>query len=117
MSAIVRHHTGTRMSQIVEHGDTIYLAGQVPDDFTADIRTQTRQTIDKVVGLLGEAGSSANHILSAQIFLRDIRDFEAMNEIWDAFVPEGQAPARACVESRLAHPGILVEICVIAAKA
>ncbi len=115
MSQISRAKTGERMSQIVVHGGTVYLAGQVPDDFSADIRTQTQQVLDKIDGLLTEAGSSRQAMLSATIYLRDIADFAAMNEIWDAWVVQGHTPARACVEAHLAHADILVEISVIAA--
>ena len=113
--SITRHHTNQRMSQIVMYNQTVYLAGQVADDETADIKVQTRSTLAKVDSLLEQAGSSKDKLLTVTIYLRDIKDFAAMNEIWDAWVPEGQGPARACVEARLADPGLLVEICVTAA--
>ncbi len=114
---VERHHTATRMSQIVIHGDTVYLAGQVSDD--AENKTageQTRNILDKIDGYLAEAGSDKSNILSATIWLSDIRTFDAMNEVWDAWVPAGGAPARACVEAKLAGPQFLVEIGIIAAK-
>lgn len=113
---ISRSHTNQRMSQIVIHNDTVYLAGQVANDFDADISTQTQQVLDKIDALLDEAGSDRSKMLSAQIWLTSIGYFSAMNEVWDAWVPEGQAPARACTEARLAHPDLLVEIGVIAAR-
>ncbi len=115
--SITRHHTGPRMSQIVVHGDTVYLAGQVADDRDADVETQTQQVLDKIERLLDEAGSSKSQILSAQVWLASIGHFARMNEVWDAWVPEGDAPARACIEARLASPDLLVEIGVIAARA
>ncbi len=115
--SITRHHTGTRMSQIVIHGDTVYLAGQVADDRDADVETQTQQVLAKIERLLDEAGSSKSQILSAQVWLASIGHFARMNEVWDAWVPEGDAPARACIEARLASPDLLVEIGVIAARA
>ena len=114
--SIIRHHTNQRMSQIVIHGDTIYLAGQVADDPEADIKTQTRQVLKKVEALLAEAGSSPDKILSAQIWIASMGHFAQMNEVWDDWVPEQQAPARACIEARLANPDLLVEVGVIAAR-
>lgn len=113
--SISRQHTNSRMSQIVIHGNTIYLAGQVADDKSADITLQTQQVLDKIDTLLAEAGSSKSNILSAQIWLTSIGHYSEMNSIWDAWVPEGNAPARACIEARLAAPEYLVEIGVIAA--
>ncbi len=114
--SITRQHTNQRMSQIVIHGDSVYLAGQVADDPTADIREQTRQVLHKVETLLAEAGSDKSKILSAQIWIANIGHFAQMNEIWDAWVPAGDAPARACIEARLASPDLLVEVGIIAAK-
>lgn len=114
--SITRHHGNQRMSQIVIHGDTVYLAGQVAGDASADIRTQTRQVLAKIDSLLAEAGSDNTRILSAQVWLASIGHFAAMNEVWDAWVPEGHAPARACIEARLAKPELLVEIGIVAAK-
>lgn len=113
--SISRQHTNSRMSQIVIHGNTIYLAGQVADNKSADITLQTQQVLDKIDTLLVEAGSSKSNILSAQIWLTSIGHYSEMNSIWDAWVPEGNAPARACTEARLAAPEYLVEIGVIAA--
>jgi len=113
---INRHHTNQRMSQLVVHGDTIYLAGQVAADANADIKEQTRQVLHKVETLLAEAGSDKSKILSAQIWIANIGHFAQMNEIWDAWVPAGEAPARACIEARLASPDLLVEVGIIAAS-
>lgn len=113
--AIARHHTGARMSQMVIHGDTIYLAGQVASDQTADIIIQTQQVLGKIDALLAEAGSDKSKILTAQIWLASIGHFAQMNTVWDAWVAEGNAPARACIEARLATPDYLVEVGVIAA--
>lgn len=113
---IERQQTNKRMSQIVTHGDTVYLAGQVgnPGDSVAD---QTSEILRKIDTLLEQAGSSREHILQAVIWLADMNDFGEMNDVWDAWVPEGHAPARACGESKLARPDFTVEITVIAAKA
>ena len=116
---ITRHQTGPRMSQVVEvaPGATmIYLAGQISSDRTLDLEGQTRNILGKIDALLAEAGAGRANIVSAMIWLSDIRTRHRVNEIWDAWVPEGAAPARACVEARLAEPGDLVEIQVTAAK-
>ena len=113
--SITRHHGNQRMSQIVIHGDTIYLAGQVAADASADITVQTQQVLQKVDKLLSEAGSDNSKILSAQIWIASMGHFAAMNAVWDAWVPEGNAPARACIEARLASPDLLVEVGIVAA--
>ena len=114
--SITRHHTNQRMSQLVIHGETVYLAGQVAKDADANITVQTQQVLDKVDALLAEAGSEKSKILSAQIWISNIGHFAAMNEVWDAWVAEGNAPARACIEARLASPDLLVEVGIVAAK-
>jgi len=113
--SITRIDTQQRMSRIVIHNDTVYLCGQVAADANADITEQTQTMLDKVDALLEQAGSDREHMLSATIYLRDMKDFAAMNAVWDAWVPEGHAPARACVESRLARNELLVEVSVVAA--
>ena len=115
MPALQRLHPGPRLSEASIHDGTIYLAGQVADDATQDIRGQTRQVLASIDRLLGEAGSDKSRILMAQIFLADLADFAGMNEVWDAWVVAGQAPCRATVNSRLARPEWRVEIVVTAA--
>jgi enamine deaminase RidA (YjgF/YER057c/UK114 family) len=104
-----------RMSKIVIHNDTVYLCGQVAKDASADIKEQTRTMLEKVDDLLLQAGSDRQHILSATVYIRDMKDFAQMNEVWDDWVVEGSSPARACVEARLARPELLVEVSVVAA--
>ncbi|CUH69448.1 Enamine/imine deaminase [Thalassovita autumnalis] len=115
MAEIIRKHTGARMSQMVIHGDTIYLAGQV-GTAGASVAQQTQDCLDKVDALLAEAGSDKTKILSTTIWMADMADFSEMNAVWDAWVPEGHAPARATGESKLATPDYLVEVIVVAAK-
>lgn len=117
MGDIERIATSKRMSKIVIHNGTVYLCGQVGDseDGTTSIGRQTENMLAKVDSLLDEAGSDRSMILSATIFVRDMKDFKEMNSVWDSWIPEGHAPARACVEARMARPDILVEISVIAA--
>tara|TARA_R110001606_G_scaffold189084_1_gene336950 strand:+ start:825 stop:1178 length:354 start_codon:yes stop_codon:yes gene_type:complete len=115
MATIERMEVGQRMSRIVKHNETVYLCGQVGADANTDITEQTRTMLDKVDVLLEQAGTDKSYILSATIYLRDMKDFTAMNAVWDSWIPEGHAPARACVEARLARSELLVEISVVAA--
>ena len=116
--AIVRMQTNDRMSQIVVHGNTVYLAGQVAQDSPgASIEEQTQSILNQVETLLTEAGTTKENILSATIWLTDMADFAAMNSVWDEWLPRGHAPSRACVESaKLAADYFNVEIGIIAAK-
>jgi enamine deaminase RidA (YjgF/YER057c/UK114 family) len=114
---IERKHSGARMSQIVIHGDTVYLAGQVAEQApAAPAGEQTAAILKRIDGLLAEAGSDKTKLLSATIWLADMRDYDAVNEVWDSWVPEGSAPARACVEAKLAFAKYTVEIGVIAGR-
>ena len=115
MTDIIRHDTATRMSQIVEHGDTIYLAGQVGTP-GASVAQQTQDCLDKVDALLAKAGSDNTRLLQTTIWLADMADFAEMNNVWDAWCPTGHAPTRACGEAKLATPEYRVEVIVVAAK-
>lgn len=110
---IERIGTGTRMSRIVKHNGVAYLCGQVGDGAT--VAEQTRDCLARVDALLDQAGSSREGMLQAVIWLADMADFDAMNAVWDAWVPQGHAPARACGEAKLASPDLKVEIIVTAA--
>ncbi|MFT3664643.1 RidA family protein [Piscinibacter sp.] len=110
-----RFHVGKRLSEMAVHDGTVYLAGQVPDDVTQDIRGQTAQVLAMVDRLLAEAGSERSRILMAQIYLADLADFDGMNAVWDDWVAPGHAPPRATVQARLADPGWKIEIVVTAA--
>jgi enamine deaminase RidA (YjgF/YER057c/UK114 family) len=110
-----RFHVGKRLSEMVVHNGTAYLAGQVADDIGADISGQTAQVLAAIDKLLAEAGTDKTRILSTTIYIADMADFPAMNAVWDAWVPQGNTPARATVEASLAKPGYLVEMQVIAA--
>jgi len=113
---IERLQTKPRMSRIVKHNGTIYLCGQVAADASKEITEQTQTMLDKVDSLLEQSGSSKEHILSATIYLKTMNDFAQMNMVWDAWIPEGHAPARACVQAAMAREVLLVEISVIAAQ-
>ena len=114
--SIQRFETGPRMSQAVVHGNTVYLAGVVADDLKADTAGQTKQILGKIDRLLKLAGTDKTKILSANIWLTDMRTFADMNKEWDAWVSAGNTPARATVEAALAGPDYRVEIMVVAAK-
>lgn len=114
--SIQRFETGPRMSQAVVHGNTVYLAGVVADDLKADTAGQTQQILAKIDKHLKAAGSDKSKLLSAQIWLTDMRTFGEMNKVWDAWVSPGNTPARATVEAALAGPDYRVEIMVVAAK-
>ena len=116
MKKITRLHTNARMSQVVTHGDVVYLAGQVGQSGDS-VKAQTRTALERLETLLMEAGSSPQHMLQATIWLADMADFNEMNEVWDAWVPKECAPTRACGEAKLADPGLLVEVIVVAAVA
>ncbi len=114
---IQRINSNQRMSQIVTVGQQVYLSGQVASDASLDIALQTQDILAKVEALLKQAASDTEHILSVTIYLRDMKDFAAMNEVWDAWVIKDKAPARACVEARMARAELLVEMSVIAQRA
>jgi enamine deaminase RidA (YjgF/YER057c/UK114 family) len=112
---INRINPGPRMSAAVVHGNTVYLAGQVPNDVTADVKGQTEQVLAIIDALLAQAGSDKSKILSATIYLADMTTFADMNAAWDVWVSKSNPPARATVEAKLATPAYRVEIAVIAA--
>ena len=112
---IRRIEVGPRMSQAVVHGNTVYLAGQVAANPTPSVAEQTKQIVGQIDKLLKDAGSDKTKLLSATIYLSDIRTFADMNGVWDAWVSAGNTPARATVEAKLAGPQYLVEIAIIAA--
>lgn len=110
-----RFHVGDRFSEMAIFNGIVHLAGQVPDDATQDIRGQTAQVLAAIDKLLAEAGTDNAHIMMAQIFLADISDIDAMNEVWDDWAAPGDAPPRATVQAKLARPDWKIEIVVTAA--
>ena len=113
--AIERIESGPRMSQAVIHGNTVYLAGQVGAPGKS-VTEQTKAVLAQVDALLERTGSDKQHLLSATIWLADMADFGEMNAVWDAWIADGAAPARATGEAKLATPDYRVEIIVIAAR-
>ncbi len=114
--SITRHEVGPRMSRVVEHNGTVYLAGLTADDHAAGITTQTTQILNKIDNYLETAGTNKSKLLSAQLWISDMALFADMNAVWDAWIDPTNPPVRACVQSPLARPEILLEIKVIAAK-
>ena len=115
--SVQRIGVGPRMSQAVVHGDTIYLAGTVADKAAGkSVGEQTKEILEIIDGVLAKAGVDKTQIVSANIWLTDIKTFAEMNAVWDAWVPQGHTPARATVEAKLAAPQFNVEIACIAAK-
>jgi enamine deaminase RidA (YjgF/YER057c/UK114 family) len=116
MNEVQRIETNQRMSRVVIYNGIVWLAGLTAGDATQDIKGQTQQVLEKVDANLARAGTDKTKLLAAQIWLKDIeRDFPGMNEVWDAWVPTGAAPARATGESKLARGELLVEIIITAA--
>ncbi len=115
--SIERKETGARMSQVVVHGDTVYLAGVVAHaNKGKSVTEQTQEIVATIDRHLASVGSDKSKLLSANIWITDMAKFAEMNAVWDAWVSPGNTPARACVEAKLAAPDYHVEIMVTAAK-
>ena len=112
---VQRFDVGTRLSEMALHNGVCYLAGQVAGDATQDMAGQTRQVLAAIDALLARAGSDKGKLLMCQIFITDLADFPAMNQVWEAWLPAGQAPPRATVLAKLAKPEWKVEMVVTAA--
>jgi enamine deaminase RidA (YjgF/YER057c/UK114 family) len=114
-SSIERHHTSPRMSKIVIHNDTVYLCGQVGNR-SDSLEDQCKEAFRRIDALLEEAGTSKERMLQVIVWLKTMDDFDEMNALWEDWVPDGCAPARACGRSELASDELLVEFTVTAAK-
>jgi len=114
--SITRHEQSAILSQAVQYGETVYLAGVVAKNLGQDVKGQTQQILNDIDRLLAKCGSNKSKILSATIWVTDIRNRAPMNEVWTTWVDPKNMPARACVEAKLADPNALVEIMVVAAK-
>jgi enamine deaminase RidA (YjgF/YER057c/UK114 family) len=115
--SIERKEVGPRMSQIVIHGDTVYLAGIVAHaNKGKSVTEQTREILATIDKYLAKAGSDKSKLLSANLWITDMANFAEMNAVWDAWVSPGNTPARACVEAKLAASDYKVEIMVRAAR-
>lgn len=116
MSKIIRTEPNPVLAKGVEFHGFVYLQGVVAADLSADVTAQTRDVLGQIDALLETHGTDSTRLLQAQIWLKDIRDRDAMNAVWTGWLPAGMAPARACVEANMADPRILVEIMVTACK-
>ncbi len=116
MSRIIRTDASPVLSKVVEYHGFVYLQGMVPANLDADITGQTQQVLAGIDAALEEHGTDNTRLLQAQIWLKRIEDRAAMNAVWSAWLPEGGAPVRACVEANLVDPKMLVEIMVTACK-
>jgi enamine deaminase RidA (YjgF/YER057c/UK114 family) len=112
--SITRLGIGPRWSDIVIHAGTMYVV-EVPSRLDGDIAAQAREVLLSLEDSLAQGGSDKQHLLSVTIYLDDIRDLDGFNTVWDAWVPRGHAPVRACVQARLGKPGYKVELQVTAA--
>ena len=114
--SIKRIKVGDRMSQAVIFNGTVTTAGQVALGSPGEpVKEQTENILATIDMLLAEAGTDKSKAISATIWLSNMDDFAAMNEVWDAWVSPGNTPTRACVESKLAAPQFIVEIAIVAA--
>ncbi|MGI8527742.1 MAG: RidA family protein [Pseudolabrys sp.] len=112
---IKRFQAGPRMSQVVVHGKTVYISGQVADDRKGSLERQTEQVLSKIDALLTAAGTDKSKLLAVNVLLPNIMDFDAMNKLYDQWIDKANPPARACLEARLADPDLRIEITAVAA--
>jgi enamine deaminase RidA (YjgF/YER057c/UK114 family) len=112
---ITRFDQNQRRSRAIVHNGIVYLSGHVPDDMNADIGAQTAQVLAKIDALLQEVGSSRERLLTAQIWLKTMDDFKAMNAVWDAWVVPGKTPTRCCGKVEMNNPACRIEITMSAA--
>lgn len=111
-----RLHVGKTLSEVAVYNGVVYLAGQIAEDTAQDISGQTREVLGHIDRLLAEAGSDKSRILMCQIFIKDVKNFAAMNAVWNEWVAQGNSPPRATVEARLVRPELLIEMVVTAAQ-
>lgn len=116
MTEIIRRHPGPSLSRVVEYGNLVFVAGTTADNKSASCRAQTEEILKKIDGYLAEAGTSKSKILSANVWVADMKEKAEMDAAWQAWVDPDNKPARACVEARLGTPEIRVEIMVTAAR-
>jgi enamine deaminase RidA (YjgF/YER057c/UK114 family) len=113
---ITRHESNAVYSKVVEANGMVFTAGIIPADLSRDVKGQTAEVLAEIDRLLALCGTDKSKVVSASIWLNDIRHREAMNEAWTPWLGGKNAPVRACVEAKLVDPRMLVEIAVIAAK-
>lgn len=116
MSKIIRTEPNKILAKAVEYHGFVYCQGVTAKDVSGDVVAQTREVLAEIDAILEQHGTDKTRLLQAQIWLKDIRDRDAMNQVWTEWLPQGGAPARACVEANMADPRILVEIMVTTCK-
>lgn len=116
MSKILRTNPNPILSAAVEYHGFVFTQGVVARDLEQDIEGQTRDVLAQLDALLEQHGTDNTRLLQAQIWLKDINDRDKLNALWSAWLPEGQTPARACVQGILADPRMLVEIMLVTTK-
>ena len=116
MSRIIRTEPNAIIAKAVEYHGFVYLQGVVAKDLSGDVAAQTKEVLAQIDALLEQHGTDNTRLLQAQIWLKTIADRDAMNAVWQAWLPEGMAPARACVQAEMADPAYLVEIMVTACR-
>jgi len=114
--AIQRIDCGEIYSTVVVHENTVYLTGMAASDTSADVKGQTRQTLDQIDSALALAGTDKSKLLSVQVWLKDIEDWGPMTEVYTSWLDAKNKPCRATVQSLLSDPNYLVEMMCIAAK-
>ncbi len=114
--SVVRHEPHGILSAVVEGGGLVFTAGVTADDFSQDAKGQSEQVLAEIDRRLAVAGTDKTKIVSATIWVSDIRLRDDMNVAWNAWTGGENLPARACIEAKLANPAILVEIAVVAVK-
>lgn len=112
---IKRIQPGARMSKATLYNGMLHISGQVAGDRKASIESQTQQVLDLLEEIIIEAGGTKSELLSVNIFLPHIKDFAAMNSVYDGWIDPKNPPARACIEARLADPDLRVEMTAICA--
>jgi enamine deaminase RidA (YjgF/YER057c/UK114 family) len=120
MTDITRYHSGEKLSRVVVHNVIVYLCGQVAADYNdhpTDITAQTKSVLKRIDDHLAEAGTDKSRILSATVYLRDIKQAAEANKVWNAWLADCTPPARTAVQAELAKPEILIEITLQAALA
>jgi enamine deaminase RidA (YjgF/YER057c/UK114 family) len=113
---IGRYETNPRYAQLVVQGDTLYIAGQIADDYDGDIRKQTTEVLAKIDALLAKGGSDRTKLLTCQVWIRDFADYGAYNDVWEKWIAPGAQPARASVGAALLDPRLRIEIAAIAGR-
>ena len=114
-----RHITtldGARRAQIVASDDLIFLSGMQADRLDGDVKDQMRGALANVDAALAEMGEDQSAIFMVHVWLKDMRDFSAMNAAWNAWADADNPPARTCVSGELLRPDCLVEVVVTACR-